>query len=397
MGKVMEAIDSIHLPIDNVSLQILAKQQEVAGFMVSQVKTDLQKIGFEIATFSVTEPDLHWRFSSKTCPMIRLKAYRFDETIAYDAQTPLSDNAYSDSKSFTALQSISDVFEASLLNSRAGLFTDLPELPASTPVQAKDSTQVRTSVSDRKARHSENEKAFEELLNESVSPFKAAEEDDARQSTTNPPAASNDATFTVHHMPLESGSSQQQLKKESAVATQEEKDLWADYDDQQEISSVMEQKLLFEKQPDYSDDEELWDEKSSQQQQIITVPKRSARLKERFIAADEETTKIDPQRVEELMNHVPMFIFKMDQSLQECYDITKGVVKTSIVKMADEEDKATTVMKHFLRRALREKLLQGETQRNVRVRLTRMFLDLCKFLLSFQQYALSNRYLFAIR
>lgn len=395
MWKVVEAIDNIHLSIDNVSLQILAKQQDVAGFMVSQVKSDLQKIGFEIAAFSVTEPDLHWRFSSKTCPMIRLKAYRFDETIAYDAQTPLSDNAYSDSKSFTALQNMSDVFEASLLNSRAGFFTDLPELPASTPIQAKDSTQVRTSVSDRKARYSENEKAIEELLNERVSPFKAAEEDDARQSATSP-AASNDATFTVHHMPLESGSSQQQLKKESAVATQEEQDLWADYDDQQEIGSIMEQKLLFEKQPaDYSD-EELWDE-SSQKQQIITVPKRSARLKERFIAADEETTKIDPQRVEELINHVPMFIFKMDQSLQECYDITKGVVKTSIVKMADEEDKATTVMKNFLRRALRERLLQGETQRNVRVRLTRMFLDLCKFLLSFQQYALSNRYLFAIR
>lgn len=338
-------------------MEIFDKQRLISGFMIDQVRSDLEKVGFKIITFSVESAD-RWRFHSKSAPVIVVTAYGQEVSIGYDNKVSLSSHPFTDTAKFKALERRSDFLGSILTSSSKGLgfSTELPALPQITPIQVL--REVRPSVNDQEVSDQSGEalpcKALETMLEEEGEsmPEGAAPETIQQEGESPPP---------------------ERLQVEP-------KTLWDDYKDDASLinkdAEEQQQLILASNSQDVED--LLWDEGSTEQQQEVTKARRS--ITTRSSTAQAGNVFMDAVRVDDLLNQ-PLEFFTMDQSVSDCYNVCREVVKDSVLSMFDNETTAITCLKAFLRRALHERLLQNKTKGAIKLQISQMFLGLCKFFL----------------
>lgn len=367
-----------HLRIDPISQEISDKQRYVAGFM-ENVRGHIQRLNIQIIKYNVTTKDT-WRFlpGSRALPTIQLELGDKRISLTYDNKTPLSSFPYTDSGKFHMVENRSEMVQACETSRGALLPPKLPELSPTTPVASTNDHEVRTSVSERKRKLEQeglvvDPRSLTEIMNEATEAVPSYE-DQGRGST-----------IILEALPT---ISDKVATPEAAV----EEDLWPEGDDadtpfllaqqeqqQQELEtaqSLCAMTLFGDKK-----EEDIWEEDSKVEEDNISSTQRLKRRSTKRIVRSStfyDETKLESER-EAMIMDLPVTYFREDQTIAECFAVTKSVLKDTIIQMFDVERKATYVMRQFLRNCVRQKIASMKMEKSVmQLNFSALIIDLCK-------------------
>jgi hypothetical protein len=365
-----------HLRIDPISQEISDMQRYVAGFM-ENVRGHIQHLNIQISKYNVTTKDT-WRFlpGSKTLPTIQLELGDKSIVLTYDNKTPLSSFPYTDSAKFRMVENRSDMVQACETSRGALVPPKLPELSPTTPVASTNDHEVRTSVSERKRKLEQeglvDPRSLTEIMNEATEAVPSYE-DQGRGST-----------IIMEALPT---ISDKVATPEAAV----EEDLWPEGNDadtpfllaqqeqqQQELETA--QSLCAMTLFGNKNEEDIWDSKDEEDNISSTqrLKRRSTKRIVRSTSTKYDDTKLESER-EAMIMDLPVNYFREDQTIAECFAVTKSVLKDTIIQMYDVERKAAYVMRQFLRNCVRQKIASMKMEKSVmQLNFSAMIIDLCK-------------------
>lgn len=334
--------------IDSISNDISERQKYIAGFM-KNVQDDLLRLRLPLSTFICTDKN-HWRFLSKeSIPKIVINK----EILTYDAKTALSGQPFEDSHKYKMLQRKHN--EALSIFTAAGD----PPLPPVSPVETEDNPEVRMSVSERVSRRRELEELLEGDFESDLTVNKQQSDYPTPSGTVTLPVATAKTLFLEDSSPNQAALMEEIFKGD---------------DPNQPIQDLATISVF----PEASDNEEEdlnFLEASDNNEDDVTLHKS---LTTRSKKHDPNNMQIDPYRAEMIQNEA-MCLFRDDQDIMECFDMTRNIFKSELKSMYGSENKTIFAMREFLKAAIKKRIMTVQTtKKQIKIQFAKMIIDLCK-------------------
>lgn len=334
--------------IDSISNDISERQKYIAGFM-KNVQDDLLRLRLPLSTFICTDKN-HWRFLSKeSIPKIVINKEKF----TYDAKTALSGQPFEDSHKYKMMQRKNN--EALSIFAAA----EDPPLPPVSPVKTENNPEVRKSVSERVSRWRDLEQLMEGDFESDLAENKQQSDYPTPSGTVTLPVATAKTLFLEDSSPNQEAALMEEIFKG---------------DDPNQPIQDLAMISVFPEASDNEDEDVNFLEASDNEDDVTLHKSLTTRSKKQ----DPNNMQIDPYRAELIQNE-EICLFRDNQDIMECFEMTRNIFKSELKSMYGSENKTIFAMREFLKAAIKKRIMAVQTtKKQIKIQFAKMIIDLCK-------------------